>query len=966
MPGAVAQLSASGKFTSNQRIDDGNLRIVGPSSRRNSSIPEPRTTYPHHSPGSPIQLSPVDKYKTSRRRNTNKRPSTTSAGNMRHRKSATSSLQIRPSTRARAEWRMEIDDPLHVNKRLKTGAVHFETHLSTVESVTLFDSNGGETKKLTDMLLHTGGHRSAGHGGLTHHQQAQKVLQRARHWVTQHNITATQHAHAQSSTSNPPPVNYSEKNQRQAASIHHAVLRLMSQSCCCSYHSALLTDAAFFFRTSFIDSIVAVKKERGILRQRAELEINKAKEKVNNIKDRATGHRSIMRKVLQRNAFRTLKQLKQVVFRTWRMDTVATITAKIRKQRSRGLICRALVRLGVRRRTNEIFVTWRKIANSSKQQRVLAENQNAFKQESKQKKDEMKQTMQLFEQERTQYKEEINELKGLLEVLTRAMTSTSDKLETAMKNGATQEKEEKEEKEATPLTPRSVLKQESSLLALHLNQIMKKLIDSGDYTINSSHVTKAIVVNDTTQTTVSSFVATNEQEVQTEINSETMTELESTLKQAQLDKVAAAKAAMSNVTESTNEPPPKKEVETADSCSQTRLTMKTISSTLDKVATLQNKCDALVKKYENIAAIAEVTPPPIIVPKIIQLPDTLLKEKQLSMFLKKVHLDAAQDFTNKDIKELVLLLDIHEVSPGDDIIQQGEEATWFGMLLSGELDVVVNGVGTVATMKSGALLGELSFLGGSLERTANVTTRTNGVVAAIPFRRIVELQHTNDNLFRKFMLLVAEAGIVKLFSADSRLKKQIETLKKELEDRPTAVEKKEGQDEGGGDRKEEQEEQEEQEDRKEEQEEQEDKVFDTSREVFEQPSVSMSDSESEYGSEHGSDLSSLEHNSGHQGSHHAIHHAKKKRHKRKRRSSTGFHKKNKGHKFLKSSHTELFYRTKVAQANGKVEEMLHKLEKEEREMNHLRAKVKGEAMHIKNMEKEMEFMQMKLAAAGLD
>ena len=123
-----------------------------------------------------------------------------------------------------------------------------------------------------------------------------------------------------------------------------------------------------------------------------------------------------MRKVLQRNAFRTLKQLKQVVFRTWRMDTVATITAKIRKQRSRGLICRALVRLGVRRRTNEIFITWRKIANSSKQQRVLAENQNAFKQESKQKKDEMKQTMQLFEQERTQYKEEINELKGLLEV----------------------------------------------------------------------------------------------------------------------------------------------------------------------------------------------------------------------------------------------------------------------------------------------------------------------------------------------------------------------------------------------------------------------------------------------------------------------------------------------------------------------------------------------------------------------
>ena len=38
--------------------------------------------------------------------------------------------------------------------------------------------------------------------------------------------------------------------------------------------------------------------------------------------------------------------------------------------------------------------------------------------------------------------------------------------------------------------------------------------------------------------------------------------------------------------------------------------------------------------------------------------------------------------------DLVHLLDIHDVHPGDQIIAQGEEATWFGMVLDGKFDIL--------------------------------------------------------------------------------------------------------------------------------------------------------------------------------------------------------------------------------------------------------------------------------------
>merc|ERR1712166_1233073 len=71
--------------------------------------------------------------------------------------------------------------------------------------------------------------------------------------------------------------------------------------------------------------------------------------------------------------------------------------------------------------------------------------------------------------------------------------------------------------------------------------------------------------------------------------------------------------------------------------------------------------------------------------------------------------------------------------------------------------------------------------GGDMERTASVKTISNGAIAAIPYKRILTLHETNSELFTKFLLLVAEGGIQKLFSGQLRLKGSIASLKKQLE-----------------------------------------------------------------------------------------------------------------------------------------------------------------------------------------
>ena len=729
------------KFSSTQRIDDGSLTI-SPVRRRKS----PKNIQHHQqqptrfdSPGSPVQLSPLEQRKRGRSSTSNKRPSTTGGGLTRTQRSAPS-LHVRPSTRARAQWRMEIDDPLHVSKRLPTGKIQFHTHLSTTEAVTLFDSK--ETKRLTNLLLQTGGHAAAGHGGLSHHQQAHKVLQRARQLIRKHDpphspTTATpatpQDTLHFSLKTELKAVEFSESGIKQVASIHHAVLRLMAQSTCCPSHAALLTDAGSFFRTRFIDGIVALRKEREILRKHAHIEIQKATTQVEHMRARAQVHRNIVIHVLERNANRQTKQLQCRVFVSWKKEVVVQTRTRARKQRARELICNALVRMGAKKNVLDLFSVWRATTHRNIQERATAKLVAQFENDYDTKVAEMQKKIKRIETEKELVAQERDELHGLVEVLTRSAREISEKLEIHMNKATSHvvakdatnvnvevaeshDDDDDSKAEASEMSPHPAM-------VVHLKHChaMKRLLDSGNFTIQSS---QAIAVEPMATQTTLSLLNQVEQTVQTKVNAHQFELMEKAATTYTANVAAEASKTIVTTQDQSMDTMETKAVlaATTDAFAQTRLTMATISTTFNQLSTLQTKYETLERKQatvqvgENQVVLASVQDSsketaeqqvllasiaPLIVPVIVPDEETIKKIQQLTLFLQKVHLDAASDFTAGDIKEMVKLFDIHPVQPGDAIIHEGEEATWFGMLLEGELDVIVAGVGTVATMTSG-------------------------------------------------------------------------------------------------------------------------------------------------------------------------------------------------------------------------------------------------------------------------
>ena len=183
LPAAVAMLEelaieTGRKFSSKQRVDDAGLSLGtthGSSSNTSSSPIRYSTTVPTRRPqtaASPVHLSPLSAtsptYGTRRGHTSSQKKRFSNSG------------EVKPSTRARVEWRMRTDDPLKVKRRTKTDAVEFNTYLMSSESVALFDApqTSPETTRLTSLLLRTGGKKE--NSGLSHHQAAQRILRQAR------------------------------------------------------------------------------------------------------------------------------------------------------------------------------------------------------------------------------------------------------------------------------------------------------------------------------------------------------------------------------------------------------------------------------------------------------------------------------------------------------------------------------------------------------------------------------------------------------------------------------------------------------------------------------------------------------------------------------------------------------------------------------------------------------------------
>lgn len=67
------------------------------------------------------------------------------------------------------------------------------------------------------------------------------------------------------------------------------------------------------------------------------------------------------------------------------------------------------------------------------------------------------------------------------------------------------------------------------------------------------------------------------------------------------------------------------------------------------------------------------------------------------------------------------------VPEGEILFKQGADGKSMYILLSGEMNVIVEGVGTVHTMKAGEVVGEISLVK-NIKRTASVQANTNCVL----------------------------------------------------------------------------------------------------------------------------------------------------------------------------------------------------------------------------------------------
>ena len=68
---------------------------------------------------------------------------------------------------------------------------------------------------------------------------------------------------------------------------------------------------------------------------------------------------------------------------------------------------------------------------------------------------------------------------------------------------------------------------------------------------------------------------------------------------------------------------------------------------------------------------------------------------------------AFHGFDDDDVHVLATAMQVVPFKAGDQILQKGEAATWFGILLQGYLDVLINSsAGLVFQIRRGAIFGE--------------------------------------------------------------------------------------------------------------------------------------------------------------------------------------------------------------------------------------------------------------------
>ena len=131
--------------------------------------------------------------------------------------------------------------------------------------------------------------------------------------------------------------------------------------------------------------------------------------------------------------------------------------------------------------------------------------------------------------------------------------------------------------------------------------------------------------------------------------------------------------------------------------------------------------------------------------------------------------DFLDNFTDENINSLVNFLDILPFSKNDVLIKQNEEASWAGFVLDGDMGVEINigddgATKKVATLGTGAIIGELAVLEGGKRTATCIGEEKGGVIGAISFDSLDTLHEEDPELAVKLFTAFGVAGVAKLRS----------------------------------------------------------------------------------------------------------------------------------------------------------------------------------------------------------
>ncbi|KAL1521224.1 hypothetical protein AB1Y20_022773 [Prymnesium parvum] len=131
-------------------------------------------------------------------------------------------------------------------------------------------------------------------------------------------------------------------------------------------------------------------------------------------------------------------------------------------------------------------------------------------------------------------------------------------------------------------------------------------------------------------------------------------------------------------------------------------------------------------------------------------------------------------FARDELQTLARTLTVLEFAAGDLILQHGETASFFGLMLEGSLAPQVDGSVLSAQPRGiGEIIGEMSLFTGGI-RGASMVALTAGSLAVYKFASLERLRHADEKLARKLSWQLARAALAKRLEGEGRRLEELE------------------------------------------------------------------------------------------------------------------------------------------------------------------------------------------------